>query len=173
MHRLFVSLLALGFFAASTLSMAETAGSVFPTITAQDLNGRAATFPEQMPGDRTVVLIAFHRRQQQELDVWIDKLGLNKEGAPAWIEMPVVPNYGSIWRAFVHNGMRSGIKTTEARARVFTVYGSRDEFCSKLNLASDDQVYVLVVGEIGSVVSRADGQYSDAKADSIRSALSL
>jgi hypothetical protein len=57
MHRLFVSLLALGFFAASTLSMAETAGSVFPTITAQDLNGRAATFPEQMPGDRTVVLM--------------------------------------------------------------------------------------------------------------------
>jgi hypothetical protein len=172
MNRLFVYLLTLVFVAASTFAMAETAGSVFPTITAQDLNGRTATFPEQMPGERTVVLIAFHRRQQQELDVWIDKLGLNKKDAPAWIEMPVVPNYGSIWRAFVDNGMRSGIITTEARARVFTVYGSRDEFRSKLNLPSDEQVYVLVVGEDGAVVARADGQYSDAKAGSIRSALS-
>jgi hypothetical protein len=171
MNRLFICLLALGFVGASSLAMAQLAGPVFPTITTQDLNGRTATFPAQMPGERTVVLIAFHRRQQQELDVWIDKLGLKQKDAPAWIEMPVVPNYGSIWRAFVDNGMRSGIVTTEDRARVFTVYGSRDEFRSKLNLPSDDQVYVVVVGKDGGIFARADGQYSDGKASPIRSAI--
>lgn len=145
----------------------------FPTITTRDLNAKSATFPAELPGPNTVVLIAFHREQQSVLDVWIRKLRLKQPGSPAWIEMPVVPDYGSLWRTFVNKGMRSGIVTTEARSRVFTVFGSRDKFRATLNLPTSDQVYVLLVRRDGTIVARADGRYTSSKARKLLKVLKL
>ena len=169
MHRLFAALIALAI--SATALAAESGHPPFPSLTTKDLNGRELSFPSGLPGKRTLVLVAFHRRQQANLDVWIDKLGLKGTDAPAWIEMPVVPNYGRIWRNFVDNGMRSGIVTPQARARVFTVYGSRDDFRAKLDMPTDEQVYILVVTKQGKVVARADGDYTAAKAATIRKAI--
>jgi hypothetical protein len=85
--------------------------------------------------------------------------------------MPVVADYGSIWRAFVDNGMRSGIKTKKARSRVFTVYGNRDDFLRKLNMPTADKVYVLIVQQDGEILARVEGRYSDEKANILREAL--
>lgn len=143
----------------------------FPQISTKNLNDRSATFPSDLPGRRTFVLVAFKREQQADLDVWISKLGLNKTNSPAWIEMPVVTDYGSIWRAFVDNGMRSGIKTKTARSRVFTVYGNRDKFLRKLKMPTADKVYLLVVQQDGKILARVDGRYSDKKSNILRDAL--
>lgn len=170
MHRLSSLLLAAGLLVMGAMPHAS-AQTKFPTITTQNLNERSATFPKGLPGQRTIVLVAFYREQQRNLDVWIDKLGLKKPKAPAWIEMPVVPNYGSLWRSFVDNGMRSGIVAPEARAKVFTVYGNRDQFRSRLNLPTADKVYVLVVKRDGTILARADGDFTPDKAARIRKAL--
>jgi hypothetical protein len=145
--------------------------ATFPQITTSDLNGRKQSFPSNLPGERSYVLIAFKREQQSDLDVWIDKLGLKDAKAPAWIEMPVVQNYGSIWRSFLDNAMRSGIVTTEARSRVFTVYTDPAMFRATLKLPTEAQVYVLVVSRSGKILARADGRYADAKAVPLRNAI--
>ena len=151
---------------------AEDRVATFPKISTKNLNDRPATFPAGLPGKRSLVLIAFKRDQQSKLDVWIEKLKLKQPDAPAWIEMPVVADYGSIWRAFVDNGMRSGIKTTRARSHVFTVYGDQQEFLAKLNLPTTNMVYVLVVQQDGRVLARADGIYSATKAKPLLKAMS-
>ncbi|MFY0609960.1 MAG: hypothetical protein JXQ99_00430 [Hyphomicrobiaceae bacterium] len=159
-------------FIATVLALPALAQNVqFPKIVTSDLNGRKLSFPKSLPGDRSLVLIAFKREQQADLDVWIEKFGLKKADAPAWIEMPVVANYGSVWRAFLDNAMRSGIVTKEARARVFTVYTRPAEFREKLRFPTDAQVYVLVVSRSGKILARADGKFSDAKAGLLRRAL--
>lgn len=173
MIRPYAAVFAIGLGAAVFTAQAVASKSQFPRLTTQNLNERASTFPTELPGDVTLVLIAFYRKQQADLDVWIEELGLNGADAPAWIEMPVVPDYGSLWRAFVDNGMRSGITTAEARARVFTVYGNRDKFRADLNLPSADQVYVLAVRRDGNILARAEGSYTQAKSAPLRRAVSL
>lgn len=141
------------------------------TVTAEDLNGRELTLPAELPGERTLLLIAFKREQQLDLNVWIAELGLKESGAPAWLELPVIANYGALWRDFVDNGMRSGITTTEDRARVVTIYGDVDAFRGQLGLGSEDLVYLLVVDRAGAVLAREYGAYSAEKAARLLAAM--
>ncbi|MCI4663708.1 MAG: hypothetical protein MRY74_03210 [Neomegalonema sp.] len=152
-------------------SVSASAQAIFPPLTIKDLNGRAQNFPRQLPGERTLVLVAFYREQQKALDVWIDKLGLKAADAPAWIEVPVVADYGAAWRRMVNGGMRSGITTTEARARVFTLFGGKDSFRKSLQLGSDKLVYLLVVDRKGRVLARAYGDYAPDKTAPLLAAL--
>lgn len=153
------------------IASADTA--TFPQVTIKDLNGRQLSFPKRLPAERTMVLIAFKREQQSDLDTWINALGLKSPGAPAWIEMPVIANYGSIFRSFVDNGMRSGIVSKSDRARVFTLYADPSKFRSRLNLPTDRQVYVLVVNRTGAVLGQAAGTYSKKRAAVIFRAMGL
>lgn len=143
----------------------------FPATTTQDLNGRTLTFPEQFPAERTLLLIAFYREQQADLDEWIYELDLDAADAPVWLEIPVIEDNGAIFREFVDNGMRSGITSEEARARVFTIYGDPDAFRAALELGSDELVYLLVVDREGRVLHREYGRYSEAKAGPLLGAL--
>lgn len=149
---------------------AAAAAEVFPRVTTRDLNGREMTFPDDLPGDPAVILIAFKRAQQADLDQWIGALALDRDSAP-WIEMPIVPDYGSLWRGFVDNGMRSGIKTDAARSKVFTVYGPVDAIRQKLDFPTDDRVYLLVVRRNGTIVAQASGTVTPEKATRIADAL--
>jgi hypothetical protein len=160
-----------GLLAAAALSNAQAQTAVFPTITTNDLNGRAATFPRDFPGQRTLVLIAYEQEQQKQLDVWIDKLELKKSDAPAWIEMPVIEDYGSIWRGAVDAGMRSGIVKEVDRARVFTVYASRVAFRASLKLPATGDVSLLWVERDGTIRHRVDGTFTDQKAAELRKAM--
>ncbi|MGI9353603.1 MAG: hypothetical protein ACR2PF_00335, partial [Rhizobiaceae bacterium] len=118
MVRLLALCIACGMLWAASHAQADEGSTRFPQISTKNLNDRLATFPSDLPDKRAFVLVAFKREQQADLDVWIKKLALKKANSPAWIEMPVVADYGSIWRAFVDNGMRSGIKHKEP-ARAF------------------------------------------------------
>jgi hypothetical protein len=171
MFRLTWLLVVVGFFPAAPQAKASGSSIKFPQITSKNLNDRPAEFPSDLPGAKTLILIAFQRKQQVDFDGWISKLGLKKRNGPAWIEMPVVADYGSIWRSVVYNGMRSGITNTEDREHVYTVYGKRETFMRKLNIPTSEQVYVLVVRTNGQVLARVDGRYSQKKADVLLKAM--
>lgn len=145
--------------------------TIFPRVDIADLNGREVSFPDQLPGDPTLVLVAFKRNHQDNLNVWIEAMDLTSPTAPTWIEMPVIANYGAIWRGFIDNGMRSGITKTEDRAKVFTVYVSPDRFRSFFNMPSDEVIYLMVVEQNGDVRQIVKGDHTAEKEATIRQAL--
>ena len=124
-------------------ALAQTA--MFPRVDTADLNGRVLSFPDQLPVDPTLILVAFKRNHQDNLDRWIEEMDLKSPSAPDWIEMPVIANYGALWRGFIDNGMRSGITATDDRARVFTVYVDPDRFRSFFDMPTDEDIYLMVV----------------------------
>ncbi|MGB2497258.1 MAG: hypothetical protein ACPH9Y_02740, partial [Planktomarina sp.] len=48
----------------------------FPLVDADDLNGRAVSLPDDLPGDPTIVFIAYKRNQQPSINAWVAGLGL-------------------------------------------------------------------------------------------------
>ena len=106
------------------LSATAQADSTFPTLMADDLNGRSLSLPADFPGKPTIVFIAYKRNQQPSINAWVERLGLRETGGPAWVELPVVGLGAVLFRRFVDNGMRSGIISTEMRARTITIYSS-------------------------------------------------
>jgi len=56
--------------------------------------------------------------------------------------------------------MRSGIPDPAVRARVFTVYASRETFVRKLGLPDARQVHLAVVDRSGNVIAFVSGPWS-------------
>ena len=142
-----------------------------PVIASKDLNGRMLTLPADLPGERTLVLIAFQREQQANIDTWTRGLGLAGSNVP-WLELPVIDDPGAFARWFINGGMRRGIKDHGLWQHVVTLYTSKAALTQALNLASEKDVYALVLDRQGRVLERVAGDFSQAGAARLRAALS-
>ena len=65
-----------------------------------------------------------------------------------------------IQRSFIDGGMRGGIPDKAVRARTITLYLDVKKFNAELNLATIDDIYVLLVDKQGEVLWRASGDYT-------------
>jgi hypothetical protein len=142
-----------------------------PNITAADLNKKAISWPQGLPAKRTIILVAFQRSQQDNIDTWVTGMKLKSAGAPAWFEVPVISNFGAAGRWFIDNGMRRGITDPKDRAKVVTVYAGKTAFKKSMGIPNESDVHVLVVDRSGEVIARVSGDYSPAGAAKIRAAL--
>ncbi len=163
LHAFLISMLLIG-------SSPVNAGS-FPNIKASDLNKKAVNWPAGLPSDRTVLIIAFTRKQQSQVDGWVSGLKLKSAGGPAWFEVPMIDDPGSVARYFIDNGMRSGIPGTEARSHVVTVYAKKATLMKQMGLVGEKTVHVLVVDRKGNILASVSGAYNDAGAASVNKAV--
>lgn len=152
------------FFLGLLIQATALGAGVLPDLKAEDLNEQAYTLPSDLPADKTLLLIAYKREQQQDLNTWIDDMGLKGSNTP-WLELPVLEDYGSWFKWFVDNGMRRGIKSEFDRSKVVTVYTDKQAFNASMGIASEDTIYLVVVNRQGQVLALEQGLYnSDAAA---------
>ena len=140
----------------------------FPSLDADDLNGRAVSLPQDFPGDPTIVFIAYKRNQQPSINAWVVRLGLQEREGPAWAELPVVGRGAALFRSFVDNGMRSGITSTAMRGRTITIYSSQRAFNKALGIDGRDEIYTALVGRDGQVYVLIEGDVTDEKIAQLR-----
>jgi hypothetical protein len=143
---------------------------VFPTLTADDLNGRSLSIPADLPGTPTIVFIAYKREQQPNINAGVEKLELHETGGPAWVELPVAGLGAVLFRSFVDNGMRSGITSPEMRARTITIYSRRSAFNRALGIPGRGEIYVALVDPDGTVHALIAGDVTEAKVEQLRAA---
>jgi len=159
------SFLCILFFCASTLS---ATAATFPTVEASDLNKREVTLPQDLPAERTIVMMAFLREQQEDLNTWIYGMELDEAFKNQWVELPVLSRGARLFRGFIDGGMRSGITRIEDRARTITIYENRKKFLAPLEIEKTDRVYVMVVERNGDVLLTIEGTYTEEGAAQIR-----
>lgn len=139
------------------LSAPAIAQGVFPTVTADDLNGRSVTLPVDLPGDPTIVFIAYKQNQQELVNGWVYALGLDASSGPEFVEVPVVGVAASLFRSVVDNGMRSGIVDTAMRARTITLYENVNLVNQPLGFSGRNTIRVLLVRQNGEVIWSTSG----------------
>jgi hypothetical protein len=143
---------------AQTLSLGQ-----MPVIKAQTLNERELTLPRDLPGDKTLVLIAFEREQQKNVNTWIAGMKLGDNPFP-WVETPVIEPRGSLSRAFIDGGMRMGIRDVITREKTITLYTDRLAFVRAMGLrGSIETIHAAVVNRAGQVLASVEGDYSKEK----------
>ena len=129
----------------------------FPDLDATSLDGRRVRLPVELEGP-TVVILAFQRWQQAEVDAWIEEL--EALGCPHPIlEVPTIGR-GYRWaRSFIDGGMRAGIADPVVRARTLTVYTDVGRVLEALGLSTADHVVVALVEATGEVRELYQGTY--------------
>jgi hypothetical protein len=145
----------------------------FPTVSGRNLQRESLQFPQDFPAKYTIVLMAFWRHQQNDVDTWLpyanvlEKLYLGT----AYVEFPVIWQMSSVRQFLLNEGMRAGIPDQKSRQRTTTLYLDKSRFFSKLQIASQDKIQVLLVRDDGQVLWRETGRFSPEKGKSLSQAL--
>jgi hypothetical protein len=141
----------------------------FPEVTGSNLQRKRYRLPQDFQGDLNLVLIAFQQWQQRLVDTWIPFLRQLEDGNRRlrYYELPTIQDRNFLARTFINEGMRVGIPDPVARERTITLYLDTARFRTALQLASEDEIYVLLVGKGGEVVWRTEGAFSQAAGASL------
>lgn len=122
-----------------------------------------------MPGERTLILFAYERGQQADVDTWIEGMGL-RGGLIHWLELPTVPDGGPLFQVWLDNAMRTGIQGEAKRARVMTLY--TDPPALRRTLGFEGRaIHAAVLTREGVVLTVETGPYTDQGAARLRAAL--
>jgi hypothetical protein len=145
----------------------------FPQVAAVDLAKRPVTLPRDFLGQRNLVLIAFQRQQQKDVDTWLKHLKQFEDADPALrcYELPVIARVNPVARWFIENGMRGGISSQQQREHTITLYLDKGPFRAALGIADENQIHVLLLDRDGSILWRAEGIFDEKKAISLKEAL--
>lgn len=155
------------------LLMSHTAAANFPALTAANLNRREVAMPGGFAGERNLLLIAFERKQQAEIDTWLKELPPIAQAHPTlrYYELPTIQKMNRLVRYFIDNGMRGGIPDIQQRERTITLYIDKEPFKRSLEITSEATIYALLIDKSGRVLWREAGRFTAAKGQALQAAL--
>jgi uncharacterized surface protein with fasciclin (FAS1) repeats len=146
----------------------------FPAIQGTNLEGRTFDLPGDFEGDYNLVLVAFKRQQQRDVDTWMplaEQLSRQHDGFVCY-ELPVLAREWSVVRGFIDGGMRSGIPSQETRERTITVYTDKASFRAPLEIVTEDRIHAFLVARGGKLLWSQAGPCSTAAAGELAGLLS-
>lgn len=144
----------------------------FPNVTGIDLEGKKQNLPAAFSNKLNLVIVAFKREQQIEVDTWIKAAEpiLEKNSNLNFYEVPLIYELSAFKRMWVNNGMRFGIPNKVARKRTITVYTDREEFF-KITGMREEKIYALLIDNKGKILWKKEGVASDKKILSLKGLL--
>lgn len=114
----------------------------FPALTGRDLEGKEVIIPRDLPGEAQLLMVAFQRRHQLQVDSWsgvLADLVATYPGLGVW-EIPTLSSGYRPFRAFIDGGMRAGIADPHTRRHTLTVYTSLRDVQRRLGLADFEDI---------------------------------
>ena len=145
----------------------------FPEVTGKNLKRKKLTFPADFPAKYTIVLMAFYRHQQDDIDTWMPFANRveNDYEDLAYVELPVVYQMGPVGQFMLDEGMRAGIPNPKARESTITLYLDKEKFLGQMGITSQDEIQVLLVETDGKILFRQSGRFAPEKGQSLVEAL--
>jgi len=145
----------------------------FPQLQASNLEKRLMNLPGDFEGSRNLLLVAFQREQQSQVDTWLREMRRFEEVDPSfrYYELPTIQSPNRLLRWIIDTGMRRGIPDPKARARTITLYIDKAPFLKALGITDEKRIYCFLVDRTGRVLWRTDGVFEESKGLSLRDAL--
>jgi hypothetical protein len=128
----------------------------FPDVDVASLEGSRKHLPEDLE-DASVLILAFERHQQGEVDDWISALEAAGCAYPI-LEVPTIGSRYRLFRPFIDGGMRAGIPDPIVRARTLTTYTDVGRVLRALGLRSTEHVVAALVEPSGEVRALVQGR---------------
>ena len=136
----------------------------FPRVEGSNLEGKRFALPTDFEAEYNVVLVAFRREQQADVDSWLPFLreqNVAARGVRVY-ELPTLSRSYRWMRGFIDGGMARGIPEKATREATITLYIDKTPFKKALAILTEDRIIALIVARDGRVLWRADGKFSSA-----------
>lgn len=147
----------------------------FPRLEAANLLNIPMSLPAAFEGDLNIVLVAFKRWQQRDIDSWLPMCAALEKSHLGMLtyELPVIQRIHSLGQRFINSGMRAAIEDYDSLARTIPVYTDKNQFRDHLNLDTEDQIHLLLVDNKSTVVWQGQGAFTSATAKSLIQAIEV
>jgi hypothetical protein len=145
----------------------------FPEIEARGLDGRSYRLPGDLGSERNVLLVAFHRSQQEVVDGWLPPLLELERRLPdlSVYELPTISRPWAPLRRFIDGGMTRGIPDPAARARTLTAYTDVQRVLDALGLTGTQKVAAALVERDGRISWQGGGDFDQGQLSALSAAL--
>jgi hypothetical protein len=146
-----------------------------PSVQAETLAEVRVRYPQDLPAERSLVMLGFEFDHQAVMDDWLVKLKLRQDQRP-WVQLHGIGR-GYAWLSgFINSRKRPYFADAYQRERVVPVYVDVAAFLSALLAGSGlplstQTVYLAVVQRDGLVLATAQGAYDAAAAQRLLAAL--
>lgn len=128
-------------------------GVAFPTVEGTSLNNRSFQLPAGFDAPYNVLLVAFLREQQADVNTWLNAAAdiAADHANVEYYELPTISSGWTIARGWIDNGMRSGVQAFAARERTITLYTDTARFRELLGIDGPGQIWIGLVDREGKV----------------------
>jgi hypothetical protein len=142
----------------------------FPKVEGVNLDNVAQVLPRDFKGRLNLILMAFQRGQQSEVDTWLTELHQMSLGWPDfdYYELPVIGPTIAPLRWIIRKGMGSKITEPEKRLRTILIFTAKDPLLKPLAIASEETIVVLLLDEKGRLLWRSAGAWNEEEGESLR-----
>jgi len=129
--------------------------------------------PDDLAGDRNVLLVAFRREHQPIVDSWVPMLEAQAAADPGFrfYELPTIGLQWSPGRRFIDGGMAAALPDRDARRRTLTIYTDVRRITAALGLTTTQTIAVVLVDRAGRVSWQGSGPCSEHAAAGLEAAL--
>jgi uncharacterized surface protein with fasciclin (FAS1) repeats len=147
----------------------------FPSVSGDNLNGKTFNLPGDLEGETNLVLVAFHRWQQRDVDTWLAAAAGLEEKVDGfrYYEVPTISECYGIMRGWIDGGMRRGIPDEAQRGRTITLYIDKGPFKADLDVRTEKRIVALLLSPAGEILWRAEGRRTAEKMAGLERALGL
>ncbi len=143
-------------------------GKLFPRVSGSSLGGEEIVLPDHMAGSPAVLLVAYRRGAQEDVDRWRDFIETTFPELP-WLEVPAISN--PIWRplaGWIDNGMRGGVPRP-LWPKVVTLYRDAKRVEDFVGRAQAPVTHVVVLDPTGKVMFFDAAGFSESAAAGLES----
>ena len=139
-------------------TMADTIGKRFPAFSADALDGTPTALPDSAAGKITLIVMAFRRESQSQLDSWLEPFAARYKGSSEHVfyELPMISTAWMFMAPVINSGMRAGIPR-QKHGNVVTFYGNYDRYLEALAITDRELGYAFVLDRAGTIRWRSQG----------------
>lgn len=149
----------------------DAAAPTFPSVQGDNLNFRTMQIPGELDAPYAILMVAFYQWQQRDVDTWLataKELSLEHANVE-YYELPTISSGWGVARAWVDNGMRSGIPDISARERTVTIYTDTSKFRELAGIDDPKLIWTGVVDRAGKVYWMRRGPATSEMLEELRS----
>ncbi len=136
----------------------------FPRIEAETLSKKQVVFPQDTQGQFALLLIAFRRQTQGEVDSWLNPFieDFSNHQQVTFYEIPMISGNWKWMSGWIDSGMRSGVAEYK-HDHVATYYGPLKSYFQHFEVDDVRRVYVFLLDKQGHILWRETGRANQNK----------
>lgn len=141
----------------------------FPKVNGSNLEGKEVNIPVDLEGKTKLLLVAFKREQQDDVNTWLSSTVdlLKKYPDFSVYEIPTIKEMNFLMRFNINNGMRYGIPSEEQREKTITLFIDKEKFKKALAIESEDEIHAFLLNENHEILWRTQGLSSECSMNEI------